>query len=336
MRAVAVARRILTTIPIMIGVAVIVFVVMRLLPGDPVDIMLGQTGAVSQQDVDRLRQDFHLNQPLARQLLLFLAGAARGDLGTSFARRRPVFTMLIEALPATIELAVTATVLALLIAIPIGVLSAVHQRSWLDRLAMGAAFLGISMPAFWLGIVAILLLSVRLGWLPTSGRLGFEAFLQPITGFVLLDSVLTRNWPALWDGLRHLILPAAVLGASLMAIVARVMRSSMVEVMREQYVTTAHSKGLARQVVIWRHGVRNALIPTLTVVGLQLGVLLGGNMIVETVFGWPGMGRLVVGAIFSRDYPVVQGAVMLYAVIFVLANLAVDLCYIILDPRISF
>jgi peptide/nickel transport system permease protein len=336
MRAVAVARRVLTTIPVMIGVAVIVFIVMRLLPGDPVDIMLGQTGAVSQQDVDRLRQDFHLDQPLARQLLLFLSGAARGDLGTSFARRRPVFAMLVEALPATIELALAATLIALLVAIPIGVLSAVHQRSWLDRLAMGGAFLGISMPAFWLGIVAIILLSVRLGWFPTSGRIGFEALLQPVTGFVLLDSVLTRNWAALWDGLRHLVLPAAVLGASLMAIVARVMRSSMVEVMREQYVTTAHSKGLARQVVIWRHGVRNALIPTVTVVGLQLGVLLGGNMIVETVFGWPGMGRLVVDAIFSRDYPVVQGAVMLYSAIFVLANLAVDLCYIILDPRIAF
>jgi peptide/nickel transport system permease protein len=152
----------------------------------------------------------------------------------------------------------------------------------------------------------------------------------------LLDSVLTGNWVALWDGLRHLFLPAAVLGASLMAIVARVMRSSMVEVLREHYVTTARSKGLTGRVVVWRHGVRNALIPTVTVVGLQLGVLLGGNMIVETVFGWPGMGRLVVDAIFSRDYPVVQGAVMLYSVIFVLANLAVDLCYIVLDPRISF
>jgi peptide/nickel transport system permease protein len=334
-RAAVIARRILNTIPIMLGVAVIVFVVMRMLPGDPVDIILGQAGAASQQDLDRLRRDFHLDRPLGEQLVLFLAGAARGDLGTSFARRRPVFTMLVEALPATIELALAATALALMVAVPVGVLSAVYQRSWLDRLAMGSAFLGISMPAFWLGIVAIIVFAVRLGWVPTSGRLSFDVFLTPVTGFVLLDSVITRNWTAMADGLRHLLLPAAVLGAGLMAVVARVMRSSMVEVLREQYVTTARAKGLAGRIVVWRHALRNALIPTVTVVGLQMGVLLGGNMIVETVFGWPGMGRLVVDAIFSRDYPVVQGAVMLYAVTFVLANLAVDLCYIYLDPRIS-
>jgi peptide/nickel transport system permease protein len=333
-RAFAVARRVLNTIPVMLGVAVIVFVVMRLLPGDPVDIMLGQLGAASKQDLDRLRADFHLDRPLTEQLLLFLSDAARGDLGTSFARRRPVSTLLVESLPATIELAFAATFLALLVAVPIGVFSAVHQRSWLDRLSMGGAFLGVSMPAFWLGIVAIIVFSVKLGWFPTSGRVSYEVFLVPITGFVTVDSLLSRNWPALWDGLRHLFLPAAVLGASLMAVVARVMRSSMLEVMRENYVTTARSKGLAGRTVIWRHALRNALIPTVTVVGLHLGVLLGGNMIVETVFGWPGMGRLVVEAIFSRDYPVVQGAVMLYSVIFVLANLAVDLCYIYLDPRI--
>jgi peptide/nickel transport system permease protein len=335
MRALVVLRRVLNTIPIMVGVAVVVFVVMRMLPGDPVDIVLGQTGAISQQDLDRLRQDFHLDRPVAEQLYQFLAGVARGDLGTSFARRRPVFAMLVEALPATVELAVAATAVALAVAVPVGVLSAVYQRSWLDRLAMGGAFLGISMPAFWLGIVAIIVFAVRLGWFPTSGRIGFEVLLRPVTGFVLLDSVLTRNWAALWDGLRHLTLPAVVLGAGLMAVVARVMRSSMIEVLREQFVTTARSKGLAGRVVVLRHALRNALIPTVTVVGLQLGVLLGGNMIVETVFGWPGMGRLVVDAIFSRDYPVVQGAVMLYAATFVLANLVVDLCYIYLDPRMA-
>lgn len=335
MRALVLVRRILNTIPIMLGVAVIVFAVMRMLPGDPVDIMLGQTGAVSQQDLERMRRDFHLDSPMSEQLVRFVIDAARGDLGTSFARRRPVASLLVEALPATIELALAATVLALIVAIPVGVLSAVYQRSWLDRLAMGGAFLGISMPAFWLGIVAIILFSVRLGWFPTSGRLSFDVMLNPVTGFVLIDSLLTRNWAALTNGLRHLFLPSVVLGASMMAIVARVTRSSMVEVMREQYVTTARSKGLSGKVVIWRHALRNALIPTVTVVGLQVGVLLGGNMIVETVFGWPGVGRLVVDAIFNRDYPVVQGAVMLYAMTFVLANLLVDVCYIYLDPRIS-
>jgi peptide/nickel transport system permease protein len=335
MRALVILRRILNTVPIMLGVAVIVFVVMRMLPGDPVDIVLGQAGAISQQDLDRLRRDFHLDRPVTEQLFQFLAGAARGDLGTSFARRRPVFAMLVEALPATVELAVAATAVALAVAVPVGVLSAVYQRSWLDRLAMGGAFLGISMPAFWLGIVAIIVFAVRLGWFPTSGRLGFEVFLRPVTGFVLVDSVLTGNWAALWDGLRHLALPAGVLGAGLTAVVARVMRSSMLEILREQFVTTARAKGLTGRVVVLRHALRNALIPTVTVVGLQLGVLLGGNMIVETVFSWPGMGRLVVDAIFSRDYPVVQGAVMLYALTFVLANLLVDVCYLYLDPRMA-
>jgi peptide/nickel transport system permease protein len=335
MRIVVVIRRILATIPLMLGIAVVVFVVMRLIPGDPVDIIIGQGGAATPQDLARLRQEFHLDRPLPEQLLLFLVDVARGDLGTSFVKRRPVASILLDALPATVELAVAALGLSLVVAIPLGVVSAARQGSVLDRLSMGGAFLGISMPAFWLGIVAILLFAVRLDWFPTSGRISYAVFLQPVTGFVLLDSVLTRNWPALVDGLRHLVLPATTLAAALMAIVARVMRASMVEVLREQYVLVAHAKGLRPQVVLVRHALRNALIPTVTVVGLQMGVLLGGNMIVETVFGWPGMGRVVVDAIFSRDYPLVQGAVMLYTLVYVLANLAVDMVYTLLNPRIE-
>lgn len=335
MRALVIIRRTLATVPLMFGIAVIVFVVMRLIPGDPVDIIIGQGGAATQQDLDRLHQEFHLDRPLTEQLLLFITDAARGNLGTSFVKRRPVAEILIDALPATIELAVVALLLALVVAIPIGVLSAVRQSSWLDRLSMTGAFLGISMPPFWLGIVVILLFAVRLDWFPTSGRISFSVFLQPVTGFFVLDSIFTRNWPALWDTLRHLFLPALTLGAALMAVVARVMRASLVEVLREQYVLVAHSKGLAPRIVVLRHGLRNALIPTVTVMGLQMGVLLGGNMIVETVFSWPGMGRVVVDAIFSRDYPLVQGAVMLYTFIFVLANLAVDMLYTYLNPRIT-
>lgn len=335
MRGLLILRRVLATVPLMLSIAVVVFIIMRLIPGDPVDIIIGQGGAATQQDLDRLRQEFHLDRPLAGQLLLFLRDVARGDLGNSFTKRRPVTRILLAALPATIELALAALLISLVVAIPIGIISAVRQSSLLDRLSMAGAFLGISMPAFWLGIVAILLFAVRLDWFPTSGRIGYEVLLEPVTGFFLVDSILTRNWAALADALRHLFLPAVTLGAGLMAIIARVMRSSMVEVLREQYILVARSKGLGGGAVVLRHGLRNALIPTVTVVGLQIGVLLGGNMIVETVFGWPGMGRVVVDAIFSRDYPLVQGAVMLYTFIFVLANLMVDVLYTYLNPRIE-
>lgn len=334
MRGLIILRRVLATVPLMFGIAVVVFVVMRLIPGDPVDIIIGQGGAATQQDLDRLRQEFNLDRPLPEQLVRFVLKVARGDLGTSFLKRKPVVQVLLDVTPATIELAVASLVLSLVIAMPLGIISAVRQSSLTDRLSMGAAFLGMSMPAFWLGIVAILLLAVRLGWFPTSGRISYAVFLHPVSGFFVIDSLLTRNWTALWDSLRHLFLPALTLGAGLMAIIARVMRASMVEVLREQYVLVARAKGLAARAVILRHSLRNALIPTVTVVGLQMGVLLGGNMIVETVFGWPGMGRVVVDAIFSRDYPLVQGAVMMYTFIFVLSNLLVDVLYTYLNPRI--
>lgn len=335
MRARVIFRRILTAIVLMFATAVVVFVVMRLIPGDPVDIIIGQGGAATQQDLDRMRQEFHLDRPLHEQLYRFLVDAVQGNLGTSIVKRRPVMRILMNTLPATIELAFTALVLSLLVAVPVGIISALRQSSMVDRLTMASAFLGISMPHFWLGIVAILLFSVRLGWFPTSGRIDFAVFLEPVTGFFLIDSILTRNWAALVDTARHLVLPALVLGASLMAIVARIMRASMVEVLREQYVLVARAKGLTARAILLHHSLRNALIPTVTVVGLQIGVLLGGNMIVETVFGWPGMGRVVVDAIFSRDYPLVQGAVMLYTIFFVMSNLLVDILYTYLNPRIE-
>lgn len=335
MRGVIVLRRTLATIPLMVGVAVVVFVIMRIIPGDPVDIIIGQGGAATQQELDLLRREFHLDRPLHEQLFLFLGNLSRGDLGVSFVKRRPVTNILLEALPATIELAVASLLLSMAVGIPLGIYAAVRQSSFVDRVSMAGAFLGISMPPFWLGIVAILLLSVRLGWFPTSGRVSYGVLLEPVTGFYLLDSLLTRNWTAMWDVLRHLFLPAFTLSVGIMAVVARIMRSSMIEVLRENYVTTARAKGLHERSVVMRHALRNALIPTITVVGLQMGVLLGGNMIVETVFGWPGMGRLVVDAIFSRDYPVIQGGVILYTFTFVIINLMVDILYTYLNPRIQ-
>jgi peptide/nickel transport system permease protein len=335
MRFVKVVERILFMIPLIIGVAVVVFLAMRLMPGDPVDIMMGKGGAVSTGEMENLRQEFHLDQPLIVQLGIFLKDLSHGDLGYSYLQKRPVEDLIASRLPATIELALGALLVSLIIAFPVGILSAVKQNSWLDRLSMTGAFLGISMPGFWLGIVLLLLFSVKLQWLPVQGRLTHNVDLQIITGFYVLDSLITTNQAALASSLRHLILPSITLGLPMAAVVARVLRSSMLETLRADYVTLARAKGAPEDRVVLRHALRNALIPTITVVGLQIGVLLGGNMIVETVFGWPGLGRMVVEAIFSRDFPLVQGSVMVYAFVFVVTNLIVDIVYTYLNPRIQ-
>ncbi|MFB0537262.1 MAG: ABC transporter permease [Anaerolineae bacterium] len=345
MRAIKVLERVLATIPIMLGVAIIVFIFMRLTPGDPVDIMMGDSGYVSAEEIENLRREFYLDKPLIlnlrggnpldSQLFIYLGGVLRGDLGNSYIKREPVSELIGEHLPATIELALGALVFGLAVAIPIGVISAVRQYSFVDRFSMAGAFLGISMPAFWLGIVLILLFSVRLKWLPVFGRIDYDAGLVEVTGLYVLDSVLTGNKAALLSSLRHLVLPSITLGATMAAIVARLLRSSMLEILRQDYITLARAKGQLEFLVIVKHALRNALIPTVTVVGLQIGTLLGGNMIVERVFGWPGLGQLVVHAIFDRDFPLVQGAVMVYAFTFVIANLLVDILYTYLNPKIT-
>ncbi|MCE7985143.1 MAG: ABC transporter permease [Caldilinea sp. CFX5] len=335
MKAVKILERILYTIPIMLGVAVIVFIFMRLTPGDPVDIMMGQGGSISAGEIANLRREFHLDEPIATQLWYFLRDLVRGDLGYSYIKKQPVTTLIGDRLPATIELAVGALLFALVVALPIGIISAVRQNSLLDRLSMAGAFVGISMPGFWLGIILILIFAVNLQWLPVQGRIAYDVKLQSVTGFYVLDSLLTGNGPALWSSLRHLLLPSITLGAAVAAIVARVLRSSMLEILRADYVKLARAKGAPEGRVVLVHALRNALIPTVTVVGLQVGVLLGGNMIIEAVFGWPGLGRLVVEAIFNRDFPLVQGAVMIYAFTFVIANLVVDLLYTYLNPKIA-
>ncbi len=335
MRIIKIIERLLLLIPLMVGVATVVFLFMRLMPGDPVDIMMGQGGAVSAGEMANLRQEFHLDQPLHVQLAIFFNDLLHGNLGFSYLQKRPVVDLIVGRLPATIELAAGALLVSLLIALPVGILSAVRQNSWLDRLSMAGAFLGISMPGFWLGIVLLLLFAVQLQWLPVQGRLSHEVTLQGVTGFYVLDSLLTGNRAALVNSLRHLILPSITLGVPMAAVVARVLRSSMLETLRTDYVTLARSKGAPESRVVLHHALRNALIPTITVVGLQIGVLLGGNMIVETVFGWPGLGRMVVNAIFDRDFPLVQGAVMVYAFIFVITNLVVDIIYTYLNPKIQ-
>lgn len=334
MRWIKVLERTLATIPIMIGVAVIVFLFMRFTPGDPVDLMMGGDGHATQSEIDALRKQYNLDAPIPVQLYEYFKNLLRGDLGESFKNSRPVTELIFETLPATIELALMATLFAVIVGIPIGVYSAVKQNSVIDKTSMGVSFFGISMPPFWLGIVLIFLFSVKLGWTPVKGRIAFGIELETITGLYLLDSLLTGNWTAFKNSLLHLILPSITLGAAMAAIISRVTRSSMLEVLKADYINLARSKGLAEWKVIVKHALRNGLIPTVTVIGLEIGALLGGNMIVETVFGWPGLGRLAVDAIFNRDYPLVQGVVMFYAFTFVIANLLVDILYTYINPKI--
>ncbi|MCG2786595.1 MAG: ABC transporter permease [Anaerolineae bacterium] len=335
MKNIKILERVLATVPIMFGVAIIVFFFVRLTPGDPVDIMMGQGGSISVGEMEQIRAEFNLDKPLHIQLWYFLRDAAQGDLGYSYVLKRPVTDLIAERLPATIELAVGALFFSLIIAIPIGVISAVRQNSWLDRLSMSSAFVGISMPGFWLGIILILIFSVHLHWLPVQGRIARSAGLVEVTGFFVLDSLLTGNFAALSSSILHLVLPSVTLGAPVAAVIARVLRSSMLETLRSDYVTLARSKGASEWIVVLKHALRNAMIPTITVIGLQVGILLGGNMVIENIFGWPGLGRMVVKAIFDRDFPLIQGAVMVYAFTFVTANLIVDVLYTYLNPRIS-
>ena len=334
-RAARVLRRLLAALPLAAGIVLVTFLLLRLLPGDPVDIMMGQAGNVSEAEVQTLRRQLGLDRPLWEQAARFAAQLVRGELGHSLRTARPVAAMLAEALPATLELAAAALGLAVAVAVPVGVLSAVRHRSGLDHLAVGAALVGISVPAFWLGLVLMLLFGVALRWLPTSGRLDPSMSVPAVTGFMLVDTLLARDGAAFRSAVAHLLLPAVTLGAEPAAVLARVVRSSMLEVLGAEYVRVARAKGVSEWRVVLRHGLRNALIPAVTVLGLQVGILLGGNMIVETVFSWPGLGRLVVGAIFARDYPVVQGAVLLYALTFLAANLAVDVLYTVIDPRMA-
>ena len=334
MRLLRIVHRLLLAVPVALGVAVLAFLSLHLLPGDPVQIMLGDT-ASSAATIQTVRHELHLDQPLGTQLGLFLAGLAHGNLGTSIVQNRPVAALIADALPATIELTAATIVIAVLIAVPMGLVSALRPRSLIDRAVLSTSLLGASMPAFWFGLLLILFFAVNARLLPTSGQLDPTIGVAPVTGFVLVDAALAHNGAAVASALRHLLLPAFTLGVVFAAVLARTVRSSMIDALHRQYVTTARAKGLPETAVVIKHALRNALIPAITVAGLQIGELLGGNMIVETVFAWPGLGRLVVNSIFARDYLVVQAAVMLYALTYVAANLAVDVAYTVLDPQMD-
>ena len=327
-------RRVIGTIPVIILISLLVFLLVHAAPGDPADLLLSDEADA--QDVAEARARWGLDQPVYIQYLKFLWASLQGDLGMSFRYADPVLLLITERLPATIELAIVSIIIAVIFGVPLGVWAGARPNSWADSFGSLFGFFGVSMPNFWLGIMLILVVAGYFNLLPSAGRDTYGIAGDPITGFYLLDSLLQRNWAAAGDAIKHIIMPGVALGINMMGILMRVTRSSVLEVMNEDYVTTARAKGLTERVVLWHHVVRNALIPIITVVGLELGTLLSGSIIVETVFSWPGSGALLISAITSRDYPLITGVVLMYTMAFVIINFTIDVLYAWIDPRIRF
>lgn len=304
-----VARRALALVPILFGITVVTFVVLRVIPGDPVAALIDERAAgMDQATIDTIRAQWGLDKPLPIQYVRFLTSAATGDFGRSFFTRQPVSSEILARMPATIRLAVAAMTIAVVAGMLLGILAAVRRNTWLDSASMVVALSGLSIPVFWLALIMMYVLSIWLGILPASGY---------------------GSW-------RNLIMPAIALAAAPAAVIARITRSAMLEVVGSDYVTTARAKGLTERTVIWRHALRNALVPVVTILGLQVGGLLSGAVITETIFNWPGVGRLLIDAILRRDFPMVQGGVILVAALFAIVNLATDLVYAVIDPRIRY
>lgn len=327
-------KRLALLVPVIIGVSVLVFLVMHVFTTDPASIILGQHATAEQ--VEKLREELGLNKPLYVQYFMFMKGVLHGNFGNSLITKTSVTNEILSRFPATIELALAAIIIASIFGILMGILSAVKQNSIVDYISMFVSLIGVSMPIFWLGLMLIVLFSVKLHLLPVSGRITIGMEPIHITGLYLIDSLISGNMAAFKDSLKHLILPSIALASYSTAIIARMTRSTMLEIIQQDYIRTARAKGLFEKAVILKHALRNALIPITTVIGLQLGSLLGGAVLTETVFSWPGVGSYTIDAILKSDYPVVQGAVMIFATVFVLVNLVVDLLYAYLDPRIKY
>jgi peptide/nickel transport system permease protein len=327
-------RRLLSLIPTLFGVSIIVFLFLRMIPGDPALALAGEHA--TEANVERIREEFGLNEPLPQQYLTYMGKILRGDLGRSILSRRPIIDEIRARFPATAELSLCALIVAMVVGLPAGIISATKRNSIFDNMAMVGSLLGISMPIFWLGLMLNWFFAVRLGWLPSVTRLSSGIELQRITNLIIVDSILTGNAEALLNGIQHLILPAVALGTIPMAIIARMTRSAMLEVLEQDYIRTARAKGLAERVVTTRHALMNALLPVITVLGLQVGVLLSGAVLTETIFAWPGLGRWLYLSILSRDYPIVQGMALFITVLFLVVNLLVDVSYALVDPRIRY
>jgi len=350
-------RRLLLIIPVLLGISIVTFAMLRMIPGDPATVMLGEHATI--ENIAAFRDRMGLDQPVYVQYGLYMRDLLRFDLGRSIMTNRPVIEEIRQRFPATIELTLGAMLFATVFGVAFGIIAAYRHNSVFDVGVMFIALLGVSMPIFWLGLMLAYIFGFKLQWLPPSGRLtvGIELktladawgltewaathrtggnLLEFFSGFNILSSILTANREALWNSIKHLILPSVALGTIPMAIIARMTRSSLLDTLGEDYIRTARAKGLRESMVLWRHALRNALLPIVTIMGLQLGFLLGGAILTETIFSWPGLGRLVVNRILARDYPAVQGSVIFIAFVFVLVNLIVDVSYGYLDPRIHY
>jgi dipeptide transport system permease protein len=326
-------RRVGLLIPTFIGITIAAFAFVRLLPGDPVQFMAGERALSAERHAELMHQ-FGYDRPLYVQYLEFLKSAVSGDLGRSIITKRPVSEEFRQLFPATMELSLCAMLLAVVLGVPAGALAATRRGSWVDQTIMSAALVGYSMPIFWWGLLLIIVSSGMLGWTPVSGRISLLYYFPPVTGFMLIDSLLSGEKGAFGSALWHLILPTIVLGTVPLAVIARQTRSAMLEVLGEDYIRTARAKGMSATRVVGVHALRNALIPVVTTIGLQTGVLLGGAILTETIFSWPGIGKWLVDSIFRRDYPSVQGGLLLVAVLVMIVNLIVDLLYGLINPRI--
>ena len=325
--------KLLYLIPTFLGITIVAFGFVRVLPGDPVLLMAGERG-ISPERHAELAAQLGFDRPIWSQYLDFLGRLLQGDLGNSLVTKKPVLTEFLALFPATAELGLVAILIATLIGVPVGVLAAIKRGSWFDQASMTAALVGFSMPIFWWGLLLIILFSGILQWTPVSGRISLMFYFKSVTGFMLIDSLLSGQKGAFTSALSHLILPATVLATIPLAVIARQTRSAMLEVMGEDYVRTAKAKGMSRARVVGIHALRNAMIPVITTIGLQIGVLMAGAILTETIFSWPGIGKWMIDSISRRDYPVVQSGLLLIAGLVMLVNLLVDLTYGLINPRI--
>jgi peptide/nickel transport system permease protein len=327
-------RRLLMLIPVLFGMSLIVFFMLRLIPGDPADAILGEKASPAAKEA--LTQQLGLDEPWYTQYISYIGDLLQGDLGESLRTRSPISEEIWPFLAATFELALVAMIIAVVIGVNAGIISAWFQNSWFDYTAMILALIGVSIPIFWLGLMEQWIFALELNWLPSLGRENIRDPIEPITHLFLLDTLIQGNFDQFVVALKHLILPSIALATIPMAIIARMTRSSMLEVMRSDFIRTARAKGQKMFWVVYKHSLKNAFIPVLTTIGLQMGLLLGGAILTETIFSWPGIGRYIYEAISFRDYPVVQSGVLLIAAIFVFINLIVDLLYAVFDPRIKY
>ena len=327
-------RRVFGTIPVLLLITLLVFGLLQLAPGDPADILLPEEA--THEDIAEARARWGLDRPFHEQYLSFLISAVQGNFGESFRFKESVTVLLGQRFPATLELAFFACLFAISIGVPLGVWAGARPNSWVDNFGSVFGFFGISMPSFWMGIMLILIVSGFFNLLPSAGRETYGVAGGAITGFYTLYSLIQGNWKGFWDALSFIVMPAATLGVNMLGILMRVTRSAILDVTHEEFVTTARAKGLSERAVLWRHVVRNALITIVTVVGLELGTLLSGSIIVETVFAWPGIGSLLIDGLGTRDYPLITGVVLAYTALFVTINFLIDISYGAIDPRIRF